>query len=53
MQILALPLANSVTLNLSPKHFISFLKIKNENDDNNTEFKVLSWGLNKVVQVEA
>ena len=36
------PLANSVTLNLSPKHSISFLKIKNGNDDNNTELKVLS-----------
>lgn len=42
VQVLALPLANSVTLNLSPKHSISFLKIKNGNDDNNTELKVLS-----------
>ena len=42
VQILALSLANSVTLNLSPKHSISFLKIKNGNDDNNTELKILS-----------
>ena len=42
VQILALPLANSVTLNLSPKHSISFLKIKNGNDDNNGIYPIMS-----------